>query len=102
MSHRSSRLAWLEPLDVDEHTNFSPPHWKDFIVPGSMKAYSSVAMAGLFSAALAILLGLGRPGPFAMVALAHCVVVGLVVGGASVTGWIWPSEETSSNHAIFK
>lgn len=84
-----SRLAWLEPLDTDEAT-FSPPQWKDFVVPGSMKAYSSVAVAGISSAALAICLGLGRPAIFAMVAVAHCVVAGLIVGGSAMTARAWP------------
>lgn len=97
MPSSRSRLAWLEPLDTDEAT-FSPPQWKDFVVPGSMKAYSSVALAGVASAALAISLGLGRPAIFAMVAVAHCVVAGLVVGGSAMTARAWPigKAKTSS------
>lgn len=93
----SSRLAWLEPIDTDEATTFSPPDWKDFLVPGSMKAYSSVALAGVSSAALAIGLGLGRPDVFAMVAVTHCVVVGLVAGGSAVSARVWSADDIKSS-----
>lgn len=96
MPSSRSRLAWLEPLDTDEPT-LSPPHWKDFVVPGSMGAYSSVALAGVASAALAISLGLGRPAIFAMVAVAHCVVAGLVVGGSAMTARAWPIRKAKSS-----
>lgn len=95
MPSRSHR-AWLEPLDTDEAT-FSPPQWKDFVVPGTMKAYSSVAIAGVSSAALVIGLGLGRPAIFVMVAVAHCVVAGLVVGGSAMTARAWPIGKAKTN-----
>lgn len=96
MPSRSSRLAWLEPLDTDEAA-LSPPHLKDFLVPGSMKAYSSVAAAGVSSAALAVGLGLARPAVFVLVAVAHCVVAGLIVGGSAMTARAWPIGKAKSS-----
>ncbi|KAH8761006.1 hypothetical protein F5883DRAFT_563047 [Diaporthe sp. PMI_573] len=99
MPSRSSRLAWLEPTETDEAA-LSPPYWKDFVVPDSMKSYASVVIAGVSSTALAIGLGLGRPAIFAVVVVAHCVVAGLVVGGSAMTSRVWrigkakPSSET--------
>lgn len=97
MPSRSSRLAWLEPTETDEVT-LSPPHWLDFLVPGSMKAYYSVALAGISSAALAIGLGLRLPAIFAMVAVAHCVVAGLIAGGSAMTARAWPIGKAKSNN----
>lgn len=96
MPSRGSRLAWLDPLDNDEAT-LSPPYWKDFVVPGSMKAYSSVALAGVSLAVLLIGLGLGRPAVFVMVAIAHCVAAGLVVGGFSMVTRAWRIGKAKTN-----
>lgn len=97
MPSRSSRLAWLEPTETDEVT-LSPPHWLDFLVPGSIQAYSSVAVAGISSAALAIALGLRLPAVFAMVAVAHCVVAGLIAGGSAMTARAWPIGKAKSSN----
>lgn len=84
-----SRLAWLEPLDVDESTPLSPLYWKDILVLDSAKAYLSVGLAGVFSAALVVGLGLGRPALCVMVVVAHYAVIGLVVGIARISGRVW-------------
>lgn len=66
MPSRSSRLAWLEPLDTDGPT-FSLPPWKDFDMSGSMATYFPVALGGVCSAALVVGLGLGRPPLFTII-----------------------------------
>ena len=92
-----NRLAWLEPVDVDDATTFSPLQWKDLLVIDSMRAYSSVALIGVFLAALAACLGVARPAVFALVAVAHCVVVGLLHGGAAISARAWPAGRAKNS-----
>lgn len=87
-----SRLAWLHPLDVDETTALSPLYWKDILILESTKAYLSVGLAGVFSAALVAGLGLGRPALCVMVVVAHYAVIGLVIGIARISGRVWPTD----------
>lgn len=97
MSSRS-RLAWLEPLDIDENPTLSPLHWKDLLVLDSGNAYSSVALVSVFLAALAACLGIARPAVFALVAVAHCVVVGLAHGVAAISARVWPTDGAKTKY----
>lgn len=92
-SRQRCRVAWLEPIDTDESPALSPLYMKDILFLDSLSTYSWVALAGVFWAMVLTVLGVGRPALFAVVAVVHCAVVGLVAGVAAISARVWPSVE---------
>lgn len=92
-SRQRCRVAWLEPIDTDESPRISPLQLEDIFILDSLNTYSWIALAGVFWAVFLTILGVGRPALFAVVAVVHCAVVGLVAGVSAVSARVWPSEE---------
>ncbi|KAH8759415.1 hypothetical protein F5883DRAFT_648003 [Diaporthe sp. PMI_573] len=94
------RVAWLEPIDAEESPALSPLHLEDIFILDSLNTYSWVALAGVFWAVFLTVLGVGRPALFAVVAVVHCAVVGLVAGIAAISAHVWPSVEAIDNMKV--
>lgn len=98
-SRQRCRVAWLEPIDADESPKLSPLNLEDIFILDSLNTYSWIALAGIFWAVFLTILGVGRPALFAVVAVVHCAVVGLVAGVAAISARIWPSGEAIDDNA---
>jgi hypothetical protein len=85
------RVAWLEPIDAEEFPSLSPLHIQDIFVLDSLSTYSWLALAGVFWAVFLMVLGVGRPALFAVVAVVYCAVVGLAAGVGAISARVWPS-----------
>lgn len=92
------RVAWLEPIDAEESPTLSPLYMQDIFVLDSLNTYSWVALAGVFWAVVLTVFGVGRPALFAVVAMVHCAVVGLVAGASAMSARIWPIRGGQRRH----